>query len=401
MINGTQDVIDHIKPYMHELVAIRHDIHSHPELGLKEVRTSKLVADKLIEWGIETETGLAGTGVVGIIKGNRPGQRTIGLRADLDALPILEDTGVPYASKNEGIMHACGHDGHTTMLLGAARYLAETRDFAGTVILIFQPGEEGCGGARKMIEDGLFEKYPCDAIYGLHNRPGMPAGQLGCRPGPLMAAGDWWQVKFIGTGGHGGGWAHEATDVTVSAGNFLVAVHTIISRQIRSQDSAVISVGHATSGVVTSPNVMPPEFLVAGIARTFLPEVRTIVEQRIREVAESCALLQGCTAEVKYWPKTKGVTNEVEQAGVAQAAGTRAVGFDNFITDIPPTTAGEDFSEMMHVIPGAFSWIGNGTPEDGIVHMVHTPKYNFNDDAIPVGINYWASIVQEELGVPN
>ena len=216
MTASSPDAAQHIAPYLDELVAIRRDIHAHPELGLKEYRTSKLVADKLQEWGIETDVGMAGTGVVGIIRGKRPGQKTIGLRADLDALPIIEETGVDYASRNDGIMHACGHDGHTTMLLGAARYLAETRDFAGTVVLIFQPGEEGCGGARKMVEDGLFEKYPCDAVYGLHNRPGMPVGKIGCRPGPLLASGSWWQVKFVGTGGHGGGWAYKATDVTVA-----------------------------------------------------------------------------------------------------------------------------------------------------------------------------------------
>ncbi|WP_045393169.1 amidohydrolase [Falsirhodobacter sp. alg1] len=400
MSTHTQDVAQHIAPYLQELVDIRQDIHRHPELGLKEVRTSQLVADKLREWGIETDVGMAGTGVVGIIRGNRPGQRTIGLRADMDALPIIEETGVPYASETPGIMHACGHDGHTTMLLGAARYLAETRDFAGTVILIFQPGEEGCGGARKMVEDGLFEKYPCDAIYGMHNRPGMPLGQIGCRPGPIMAAGSWWQVKFKGTGGHGGGWAYKATDVTVAGGNFLAMVHSIISRNIPSSDTAVVSVGHVSSGVVTSPNVMPAEFLIAGIVRTFDSDINETMKRRITEIANGCAAMQGCEAEVTYWHKTYGVTNEAEQTKVATAAAQAVVGIENVMTDIPQTTGGEDFSEMMRVVPGTFSWIGNGTAPDGSVHIVHTPKYNFNDEAIPFGIRFWAEIVHTEMGMP-
>lgn len=400
MTASSPDAAQHIAPYLDELVAIRRDIHAHPELGLKEYRTSKLVADKLQEWGIETDVGMAGTGVVGIIRGKRPGQKTIGLRADLDALPIIEETGVDYASRNDGIMHACGHDGHTTMLLGAARYLAETRDFAGTVVLIFQPGEEGCGGARKMVEDGLFEKYPCDAVYGLHNRPGMPVGKIGCRPGPLLASGSWWQVKFVGTGGHGGGWAYKATDVTVAGGNFLAMVHSIISRNIPSADTAVISVGHVSSGVVTSPNVMPAEFLVAGIARTFKSEINETVKRRITEIAEACAAMQGCKAEVSYWHKTHGVTNELEQTAVAAAAAAATVGDANVISDIPQSTGGEDFSEMMRVVPGTFSWIGNGTAPDGSVHMVHTPKYNFNDDVIPVGVKFWSEIVRAELDVP-
>lgn len=391
-------VIEHITANLDELTAIRRDIHAHPELGMEETRTSALVAQKLESWGIETITGIGKTGVLGIIKGNKPGQRMIGLRADMDALPIHETTGLPYASRNEGVMHACGHDGHTAMLLGAARYLAETRDFGGTAVMIFQPAEEGRGGARAMVEDGLFERFPCDAIFGMHNRPGMPIGQMAARSGPVMAAGDRWRVTFRGTGGHGGANPHLSTDVTVAAGHFLLGIQTIVSRNVAPLDTAVLSVGHAAAGAIDGPNVMPAEFLVAGVCRSYLPHVRETLKTRISELAHAIATSQGCTAEVDYWRSGFAVINAEAPAASAVTAAIAAVGADHFIADLPPSTGGEDFAEMMRVIPGCMSNLGNGADGDTPAPRLHTPLYDFNDAAIPYGVAFWTGVVDAELG---
>lgn len=395
---GHISVREHIAPYLDELVAIRRDIHAHPEMGLEEYRTSGIVAAKLRDWGVAVTENVGGTGVVGIIKGNRPGQRAIGLRADMDALPILEQTNLPYASTNTGVMHACGHDGHTTMLLGAARYLAETRDFAGTVVLIFQPAEEGRGGARAMIKDGLFERFPCDAIYGLHNRPGLPIGNFAVRPGPIMAAGDRWRVTFQGSGGHGGSTPHLATDVTVAAGHFLTAVNTIVGRNIAARDTVVLSVGYAHAGSVEAPNVMPAEFVVGGVCRTFDTDVREILKSRIETLAAHHAAAQCCQAEVKYWRSGYAVINAQAPAETAAFAAMSVAGDDNFIGDMPPSTGGEDFAEMMQVVPGCMSLIGNGSDTPRPAPRLHTPLFDFNDDAIPHGIAFWAGVVRRELG---
>ncbi len=392
-------VHDHIAPYLDDLIAIRRDIHAHPEMGMEEVRTSALVAAKLREWGVEVTESVGKLGVVGVVRGKRPGQRTIGLRADMDALPILETTELPYASTSPGIMHACGHDGHTTMLLGAARYLAETRDFAGTVVLIFQPAEEGRGGARAMVQDGLFERFPCDAIYGMHNRPGLGVGKFAVRPGPVMAAGDRWRVTFKGTGGHGGSTPHLSTDVTVAAGHFLLGVQSIVSRNVAARDTAVLSVGYAQSGSLEAPNVMPAEFVVGGVCRTYDPAVRTILESRIRTLADSLAAAQGCSAEVIYNQSGFAVINASEPAAAAAAAATELVGQTNVVGDMPPSTGGEDFAEMMQVVPGCMTLIGNGADEPAMAPRLHTPLFDFNDEALPHGIAFWAGIVEQELGL--
>lgn len=390
-------IAEQIAPYLDELAAIRRDIHAHPELGLEETRTSALVAKRLQDWGVETITGIGGTGVVGVIKGTRPGQRMIGLRADMDALPLQEAGNHAHVSQNPGVMHACGHDGHTTMLLGAARYLAETRDFAGTVVLIFQPAEEGRGGARAMIADGLFERFPCDAIFGLHTRPEMPVGKIGVRPGPIMAAGDRWRVTFRGTGGHGGAAPHQATDVTVAAGHFLLGVQTIVSRDIAALDSAVVSVGHAAAGSSEGLNVMPSEFLIAGVCRSYLPHVREKIRSRMITLAESLACAQGCTAEVEYWRSGYPVINAEEPSASARAAVIAAVGEDNLIPDLAPSTGGEDFAEMMQIVPGCFAFIGNGADPSQPAPGLHTPHFDFNDEAIAWGVAYWAEVVRQDL----
>lgn len=385
-------------PLLDELVTIRRDIHAHPELGMEELRTSALVARKLRGWGIETVTGIGKTGVVGIIQGRHPGQRMIGLRADMDALPISETTGLPWASQAPGVMHACGHDGHTAMLLGAARLLAAVRDFAGTVILIFQPAEEGRGGARAMVADGLFDRFPCDAIYGMHNWPGAAVGKIAARAGPVAAAGDRWRVTFRGTGGHGGATPHLATDVTVAAGHFLLGVQTIVSRNVAPQETAVVSVGHVAAGAPDGPNIMPSECLVAGVCRSYLPEVRDILKSRLTTLAETLAAAQGCRADVEYWRSGHAVINAEEPAAAARAAAIAAVGEGNFVPDRPPSTGGEDFAEMMQVVPGCMVHIGNGADAEHPAPRLHRPDYDFNDAAIPHGVAFWVKLVQQELG---
>lgn len=391
-------VIEQISPFLDELKAIRQDIHRHPELGLEENRTAGIVAGKLREWGIEVVEGIGQTGVVGIVKGSRPGQRMIGLRADMDALPIAEKTGLPYASQNPGIMHACGHDGHTAMLLGAARHLAANRDFAGTAVLIFQPAEEGRGGARAMVRDGLFERFPCDAIYGLHNRPGMPIGEFAVRPGVVTANCDRWSVTFHGTGGHGGSTPHLATDVTVVAGHFLLAVQSIVSRNIAARETAVLSVGFVQAGAAESPNVMPSELTVRGVTRTFDTAVRETIRTRLEALAQSLAEAHGCRAEVEYWQTGYAVINGEEPAAAARAAAVALVGEDKVAGDLPPSTGGEDFAEMMHVVPGCMASIGNGADGAELAPRLHTPVFDFNDEALPYGVAYWVGVVEQELG---
>lgn len=381
-----------------EFTAIRRDIHAHPELGLEEHRTAALVAGKLREWGVEVTVGVGGTGVVGVIRGRRPGQGAIGLRADMDALALIEETGLPYASQNPGRMHACGHDGHTTMLLGAARYLAENPDFAGSVNLIFQPAEEGRGGALAMLKDGLFARFPCDAIYGLHNSPGMLASSFGTCNGPMLAAADSWQVIFRGVGGHGGSQPHLSTDITYAQAHFVLGLQGIIGRNVAPLDTAVISVGYVHAGSAEASNVIPAELVIGGTARTYAPEIRDLVERRIAELAAATAQAWGCTAEASYRRGPSALRNQPDQVAVAVAAASASVGAANVNGAIRPGTGAEDFAEMMQIKPGAFMRIGNGVEADGSFKGLHTPLFDFNDEIIPDGIRYWVNIVSEELG---
>ncbi|MGO4664938.1 amidohydrolase [Bosea sp. 2RAB26] len=381
-----------------EFTAIRRDIHAHPELGLEEHRTAALVAGKLREWGVEVTEGVGGTGVVGVIRGRRPGQGAIGLRADMDALALIEETGLPYASQNPGRMHACGHDGHTTMLLGAARYLAENPDFAGSVNLIFQPAEEGRGGALAMLKDRLFARFPCDAIYGLHNSPGMPASSFGTCNGPMLAAADSWQVIFRGVGGHGGSQPHLSTDITYAQAHFVLGLQGIIGRNVAPLDTAVISVGYVHAGSAEASNVIPAELVIGGTARTYAPEIRDLVERRIAELAAATAQAWGCTAEASYRRGPSALRNQPDQVAVAVAAASASVGAANVNGAIRPGTGAEDFAEMMQIKPGAFMRIGNGVEADGSFKGLHTPLFDFNDEIIPDGIRYWVNIVSEELG---
>lgn len=379
-----------------ELAAIRQDIHAHPEVGMEEVRTAALVAARLRDWGLEVTEGFGRFGVVATLKGKLPGQRAIGLRADMDALLINEATGLPYASTNPGTMHACGHDGHTTMLLGAAKYLAEHRDFGGTVQFIFQPAEEGRGGAKAMLKDGLFERFPVDAVYGLHNEPGLPLGQFAIRPGPFMAAPDRWVVTFKGTGGHGGATPHLSTDVTVLQAQFIMALQTVVSRNIAAVDAAVISVGAIAGGSFGSTNVMPAEIRLGGTARSYLPAVRDTMERRMRELAEGLAASFGCTAEVQYNRNGTPLVNHPDQTAIAAGAASALVGEAKIDANALPMTGGEDFAYMLEAKPGAFIFMGQGAG-GATSEGLHTPTYDFNDDAIPYGVGYWVSLVREEL----
>lgn len=392
-----EDLLGQIAALKPELTSIRHDIHAHPEMGMEEARTSRLVAETLRGWGLTVTEGIGKYGVVATLKGRRPGQRAIGLRADMDALAIEEATGRPYASTNAGTMHACGHDGHTTMLLGAARYLSMHPDFGGTVQFIFQPAEEGRGGAKAMLADGLFERFPVDSVYGLHNDPQMALGTFAARPGPAMAAGDRWVVTFRGSGGHGGAAPHLATDVAVLQAQFVTALQTVVARNIAAVDAAVISVGAIHGGSLQSTNVMPSEMVVGGTARSYTEAVRDVMERRMRELATGLAAAFGCSAEVQYDRRGTALVNHAEQTEVALAAAAEVAGAEK-VDGMPPLiTGGEDFSLMLQARPGAFMFMGQGAggaSSEGL----HTPTYDFNDDAIPVGVRYWVSLVEKELG---
>ena len=382
------------------LTELRHDLHAHPEIGREERRTSSLVADALRRCGMAVTERVGGYGVVGTLHGKRPGQGAIGLRADMDCLALSEQTGLPHASTIEGRMHACGHDGHTVMLLGAAQLLAAEPDFAGTVQFIFQPAEEGRGGAQAMLQDGLFERFPCDAVYGMHNMPGIPTGQFALRTGPLMAGSGRWRAKFHGTGGHGGNSAHLASDVTVALAFYIQSLQTVISRNVAATQSAVISLGHIAAGSPDALNVMPSELLAGGTMRAFDPTTQELLDRRLRELAELAAATQGATAEVALEWVTVPLLNDPAATHVAAAAAARVAGPDRVDRDTAPIMAGEDFAFMMRQKPGAFIFLGNGDTAEGPVHALHTPTYDFNDAALAPGIRYWAELVMQELGAP-
>jgi len=380
-----------------ELVAIRRQIHAHPETCYEEFQTAALVAAKLGEWGIACTTGVGGTGVVATLTGKRPGNRSIGLRADMDALNILEQTGLPYASTIPGKMHACGHDGHTAMLLGAARVLALDPDFAGTVTFIFQPAEEGGAGGLAMLNDGLFERFPCDSVYALHNKPGIDVGHFATRPGPMLAATDSWTVRLHGSGGHGGSGPHLATDPTIALGNFIQGLQTIVGRNVPPAEPAVISIGHIAAGSAQAPNVIPSLVTICGTARCYAPAVRETLQRRIREIAEGYAAVSGCTAEIVFDAGYPPLINSAPETDIAIAAAAALVGRDQVDGNIAPLTAGEDFAYLLQRRPGANMMIGNGTGENGRFSNLHTPKYDFNDAILTLGSAYWVSLVDSVL----
>ncbi len=385
-------IINRIAEYTPELTAWRQDLHQHPELGFQEHRTSDFVAARLAEWGIEVHRGIAGTGLVGVLKG-QPGAGSIGLRADMDALPMQEANQFGHASKTPGKMHGCGHDGHTTTLLGAARYLAETRNFAGTVNFIFQPAEEGGGGGRVMVEEGLFERFPCDAVYGIHNDPSLPLGQAAVVDGTILAASDRVFITIKGFGGHAAK-PHLAVDPVMVGAHVLVALQAVVARRVDPVDSAVLSICQFHSG--SANNVIPAEAELSGTVRTLQPETRHLMEKLIAQVAEGTAAAHGATATVRYerlYPPTINHRAQTERAAMAAA---KVLGEAGVKRDLPPIMGGEDFSFLLLARPGCFVMMGQAGPEKGGV-PVHHPLYDFNDDMLPVGASYFARLVEQEL----
>jgi amidohydrolase len=380
--------LDRARAYQAELTAIRHDIHAHPELGLQEHRTSELVARTLEEWGIEVHRGVGVTGVVGVLR-NGNGDVAIGLRADMDALPILEATDLPHASQNSGRMHACGHDGHTTMLLGAAKYLAETRNFNGTVNFIFQPAEEGVGGALAMLKDGLFERFPCNYVYGMHNRPGLPVGKFITGPSARSAGGAFFDITIAGKGAHGAH-PHQSIDPVVVACHIGTALQSVVSRTIPAQDTAVLSITRIQSG--DAYNVIPQFATLAGTVRTMKREVMATIEQTMNRLVTSIAAGFGAEATLEFRVIFAPMVNNTGEALAYGDAAAGLVGEDNVRRDGPPGMGSEDFSFMMEQVPGAHINLGNGDSA-----ALHNHLYDFNDEAIPYGVALYASIAEKKM----
>ncbi|HEY7298635.1 MAG TPA: M20 aminoacylase family protein [Xanthobacteraceae bacterium] len=389
-------IINRVAAMHDDIKAWRHDFHAHPELLFDVHRTAGEVAERLKAFGCdEVVTGIGRTGVVGVIRGNRNGsaaggaRKVIGLRADMDALPIEEASNLPYKSTVSGKMHACGHDGHSAMLLGAARYLAETRNFAGTAVVIFQPAEEGGGGGRAMVQDGLMERFRIEEVYGMHNYPGLPVGQFAIRPGPQMAAADRITIEIEGKGGHAAR-PHFSVDTVLVGAQIVNALQSIVARNVDPLQPAVISICTFQAG--STDNVIPQTALLRGTARSLTPQVRDLLERRIGEVIEGTARLHGAKAKLTYkrdYPVTRN--HETQTAFAASVAG-EVVGPERVDTDVPPVMGAEDFSFMLEARPGAFIFVGNGDSAG-----LHHPAYDFNDEVIPIGTSYWVRLVETAL----
>jgi len=391
-------VIDSIVSDSASMAAIRRDIHAHPELCFEEVRTAELVARKLKEWNIPLQRGLGGTGVVGIVK-NGSSMRAVGLRADMDALPLQEANSFEHASRHEGKMHACGHDGHTAMLLAAAKYFAQHRNFDGTVYLIFQPAEEGGGGAREMMRDGLFEKFPMEAVFGMHNWPGMRMGSFAVSPGPVMASSNEFKITIRGKGGHAA-LPHNAIDPVPVACQMVQAFQTIISRNKKPIDAGVISVTMIHAGAAT--NVIPDSCELQGTVRTFTLEVLDLIEQRMKDIAQHTCAAFGVSCEFEFERNYPPTINSRHEAEFARQVMAGIVGEANVLTQ-EPTMGAEDFAYMLQAKPGAYCFIGNGEGahrESGHGEgpcTLHNPSYDFNDDLIPLGASYWVRLAEAWL----
>ncbi len=386
-------VINRIAEFHPEMTAWRRDFHQHPELAFEESRTSGIIAAKLREFGCdEVVTGIAKTGVVGVIRGQGGGDRAIGLRADIDALPILEETGLPYASQNPGRMHACGHDGHTAMLLGAAKYLAETRNFSGTVHVIFQPAEENLGGGRVMVEEGLFERFPMERVFGMHNWPGAPEGTFLWREGPIMAAVANLEAEITGKGAHGA-MPHQGNDPVVIAAHIVTALQSIVARNVEPVEAGVITIGHIQGGHTW--NVIPESVLLRGTARWFRPEVGDLLEHKFKEIVTGVAAAFGAQAVARFERAYPATVNDPESTQLTLPA-ARAVAGEGKVQELPkPTMGGEDFSFMLNAKAGSYIMLGAG--RTGNDPQVHHPKYDFNDAILPVGASYWATLVEQLL----
>jgi hippurate hydrolase len=384
----TSTAHDRLAAHAGELRAIRHDLHQHPELAFEEKRTSEIVARELARLGFQVTQGLGGTGVVGSLSSGH-GRKSIGLRADMDALPINETTGLAYASKTPGKMHACGHDGHTTVLLGAARYLAETCNFDGTVHLIFQPAEENIGGAQRMIEDGLFTRFPCDAVFAFHNWPGMPLGQFAVRPGTIMAAVDTPIVIISGPGGHGA-LPHKSADPIVAASAVVTALQTIVARNVDPAEPAVVTVGTFNAG--TACNIIPESAKLEISVRSCSPDVRKLLAERIPAIVKGVAEAHGCKAAINYEMGYPATINTADETAFARAVAAELKG-DHPIIDLPaPTMISEDFAYMLEARPGCYFMLGNGDGPER--KMLHTPDYDFNDDLLVIAAGQFSRMAE-------
>ena len=384
-------IVERIAEFHDDLTSWRRDIHAHPELGFEEQRTSDLVANKLGEFGYEVFRGIGRTGVVGRLRAGTS-SRSIGLRADMDALPIEEATNLTYRSRHQGRMHACGHDGHTAMLLGAARYLAESRNFDGTVNLIFQPAEEGLGGGEAMVKDGLFERFPCDAIFGMHNRPGLAIGKFQIRTGPMMAGGGYFDITVTGRGAHGAR-PEAGIDPVIVASHITTALQTIVSRNLRPLDTAVLSVTQIHAG--DAYNVIPEQAFIRGTARAFAAETLRLIEDNMRRIASGMAGGFGATAELDFRILFPPLVNDAAETEFIAETAAELVGADNVNRDGNLVMASEDFSYMLNRRPGAYIQIGNG---DGIGGCeVHNPGYDFNDMALPFGASLFVRLAERKL----
>jgi amidohydrolase len=380
----TTDIDDLVAP----LVAFRHDIHAHPELGFQEQRTASRIAEQLRAIGLEVHEGIGGTGVVGVLR-NGNSERSIGLRADMDALAMQEQTNLPYASRTAGVFHGCGHDGHLTMLLGAAQHLARTRNFDGTVNFFFQPAEEGLGGARAMVQEGLFERFPCDRVFALHNWPDLPAGTIASRPGPIMGAADRFEIVLTGKGGHAA-MPHNTPDAILAASTLVGQLNSIVARNIPAMSSAVLSVTQIHGG--HAHNVIPAEVSIVGTVRTFDPAVQDMIEARLREMTKGVALSFGLTADVdydRYYPAT--INDEEATLEALEVAGT--VG--NALLAPEPAFTSEDFAFMLQACKGAYLWLGQGRGDASA--PLHNPSYDFNDEVLATGLRLHVALVEKLL----
>jgi amidohydrolase len=386
-------IIPAFQENLHEYAAWRHALHQNAQTGFEETFASDFVAEKLAEWGIEVHRGLGKTGVVGVLHGNKGKGRMIGLRADMDALSLDEQTNLPYASKNPGKMHACGHDGHVATLLTAAQYLAKTRNFKGSVCFIFQPGEEGWGGARAMIKDGLFEKFPCHKVYGMHNYSTFSLGKAGLRAGPMLANSDHFSMCIVGKGGHAA-FPHNFTDSIVCAAHVIIAIQSLVARNLNPLESGVVSVAHIEGGKIF--NVMPESVLLRGTARSFKPEVREMLKDGIIRIAQNVCRAFGAEAvDYDYEYVIDATSNEAKEVAFCTSVLADLLGKDNVDDNIPPVMGAEDFGSMLEKVPGCYVRLGSGDKEH---HAdLHNPAFDFNDKLIPIGASYWVRLVEAAL----
>jgi len=393
-------LIEPIVQWQAEMTAFRRDLHMHPELAYEEVRTAAKVAEKLQEWGIETHAGIGVTGVVGVIRGNSDNGRAVGLRADMDALPMPEVNTFAHASKHPGKMHACGHDGHTTMLLTAARYLAAHRDFAGTVYVIFQPAEEGFAGAERMIQDGLLERFPMQAVFGMHNWPGIPVGSFGVKSGPVMASSNTFRIAIHGRGAHAAK-PNEGADPIMAAAQTAMALQTFVSRNNDPLDPVVLSITQIHSG--SAYNVIPSEAELCGTVRNFSNSSLDQCEARMREIAQLTSQALGCTADVTFTRQYPATVNHVDETAFCAQVLSELAGADKVDQSLQPSMGSEDFAFMLNQVPGSYIWIGNG---DGLHRdagrgdgpcILHNGSYDFNDELIPLGATYWVELARKRL----